>query len=76
PEIPTKRFLADLVTKHDERLMAEREWTCWTCSKSASCTVHAPCSYLHLPNPMVMDFVCVPGGACDRQAREFFETNM
>lgn len=79
PEIPTKRFLAELATKYEGRLMAEREWTCWNCPKKATCMVHTPCSYLHLPEPMVVDFaqaVCVDRGECDEAARAFVATSL
>jgi hypothetical protein len=79
PEIPTKRFLAQLVTEYEGRVMAERVWSCWNCPKRATCMVHSPFSYLHLARPMVVDYVhpvCVNGGRCDRAAREFVATDL
>ncbi|KIM47209.1 hypothetical protein M413DRAFT_440707 [Hebeloma cylindrosporum] len=76
PEMPTKMFLADLVKKYHESIMQERNWTCWNCRRKAVSLVHTPGSYLHLAEPMVVDFaqpVCVNGGECDKAARKMMD---
>jgi hypothetical protein len=79
PEMPTKVFLAELVKKHHDAIMQEKNWTCWNCPRKAVSLVHTPASYLHLAEPMVLDFaqpVCVNGGECDKEARNMMAEEM
>ena len=79
PEMPTKIFLAQLVKRHHDAIMEEKNWTCWNCRKKAVSLVHTPMSYLHLEESMVVDFaqpVCINGGECDKEARKMMEEEM
>ena len=79
PEMTTKIFLAELVIKHHDAIMREKNWTCWNCPRKAVSLVHTPASYLHLAEPMVLDFaqpVCVNGGECDKEARKMMDEEM
>jgi len=79
PERSTKAFLAQLVNKHHEAILQQRNWMCWNCPKRAVGLVHTPASYLHLAEPLVVDFVqpvCINGGACDREARRVMDEEM
>jgi len=79
PEMPTKMFLAGLVKKYHDAIMQEKNWTCWNCPRKAVSLVHTPASYLHLAEPMVLDFaqpICVNGGECDKEARKMMDEEM
>lgn len=79
PEIPTSMFLAALAKKHDLQIMRSRDWMCWNCEKKAASMVHTPCSYLHLADPCVVDFVqpvCKNRGQCEKEARDFIAQQM
>jgi hypothetical protein len=79
PGKPTKAFLAQLVNKHHDAILREKNWTCWNCPRRAVGLVHTPASYLHLAEPLVVDLVqpvCVNGGACEREARKLMDEEM
>ena len=79
PEVPTQIFLAELVKKYHDAIMQEKNWTCWNCPRKAVSLVHTPASYLHLEEPMVVDFaqpVCVNRGECDKEARKMMDEEM
>lgn len=79
PEMPAKMFLAALVKKHDPAIMRSRDWMCWNCEKKAASMVHTPCSYLHLADPFIVDYVqpiCENRGQCEKEARDFIAQQM
>ena len=79
PEVPTRLFLVQLVKKYHEDVMNRKAWVCWKCSAPAVSLVHTPASYLHMQQPIVVDYaqpVCQNGGICDRAAREMMKNEM
>ncbi|KAF8202371.1 hypothetical protein BJ912DRAFT_439814 [Pholiota molesta] len=79
PEVQTKMFLANLVTKYHDELVKSRSWNCWNCPARAVSLVHTPASYLHLQDAHVIDFaqpVCVNGGWCENAARTMMDEEM
>ncbi|KAF8873606.1 hypothetical protein CPB84DRAFT_1798274 [Gymnopilus junonius] len=79
PEIPTRLFLIQLLQNHHNDVMGRRQWTCWRCSAPAVSLVHTPASYLHMEEPLVIDYaqpVCKNGGVCDLVARQMMRDEM
>ncbi|KAH9487439.1 hypothetical protein JR316_0001515 [Psilocybe cubensis] len=79
PEMETRRFLTSLVSKHDRDILNMQPRTCWNCDKQAIGLTHTPASWLHLSDPLVLDFVqpvCENGGACDQAARQMMYEEM
>ncbi|KJA13024.1 hypothetical protein HYPSUDRAFT_50033 [Hypholoma sublateritium FD-334 SS-4] len=79
PQAQAIRFLAGLAAKYDKQVLNSRPWVCWNCPARAVGLVHTPASYMHNPEPLIIDIVqpvCANGGACDAAARKMMAEEM
>lgn len=70
---------ASLAAKYDKQVLNSRPWVCWNCPARAVGLVHTPASYMHNPEPLIIDIVqpvCANGGACDAAARKMMAEEM
>lgn len=79
PEIPSRLYAVELVTKYHNSILQQNEWLCWNCPAPAISLIHSPALYFHLPEPKIVDYaqpICEDGGSCDISARKMMAETM